>query len=537
MAAEPPTTSFSSSGEDVISQVIEVTPDTSADVLSLEEFDIFYEIRRTAEEIVRGDYKRIALQFPDELLHDSVPIFRRLNKTIAELEAEGATSTIRELYVLADTSYGSCCVDEVAAQHANADLIVHYGHACMTQTSRLPAIYVFGQKQIDVERCVAELMRVFNRDESERENTTEKRAVLLKHDVTFAHKADEIVQCLRQALSQSVPPIPLLYHKIPEMTYPSSATSAANPSSHPVNDHDPETDFQLEHTIIFYVGGESLGLSNLLMTNSSCNVYTYNPTTQTALHESATGRTNKMLMRRYVAVQKARDADVFGILVGTLGVASYLPLISHIRRLLARKQKKSYTISVGKLNPAKLANFLEVECFVLIACPENSLIQDKEFLRPIITPYELEVAMQAEQSWTGRYVLDFEKLLADAKATAPGEGADDGTSKHEDEGTDSDPDQPVFSLVTGTYRHAKRYGGKHDVEAEQSLVENTSAMVIRNKDDQVAMIDSAAGQFLQQRTYQGLEVRMGEDAPSVLEQGRSGIARGYQDDKSHKEFE
>ena len=25
-------------------------------------------------------------------------------------------------------------------------------------------------------------------------------------------------------------------------------------------------------------------------------------------------------MRRYVAVQKARDADVFGILVGTLGV-------------------------------------------------------------------------------------------------------------------------------------------------------------------------------------------------------------------------
>ena len=28
-------------------------------------------------------------------------------------------------------------------------------------------------------------------------------------------------------------------------------------------------------------------------------------------------------MRRYVAVQKARDADVFGILVGTLGVGMY----------------------------------------------------------------------------------------------------------------------------------------------------------------------------------------------------------------------
>ncbi len=82
-------------------------------------------------------------------------------------------------------------------------------------------------------------------------------------------------------------------------------------------------------------------------------------------------------MRRYAVVQKARDADVFGILVGTLGVANYLPLIKHIRDILKRAHKKSYTISVGKLNPAKLANFLEVECFVLVACPENSLIDAK----------------------------------------------------------------------------------------------------------------------------------------------------------------
>ena len=99
-------------------------------------------------------------------------------------------------------------------------------------------------------------------------------------------------------------------------------------------------------------------------------------------------------MRRYAVVQKARDADVFGILVGTLGVgeqlhvvsiewgiethpASYLPLISHLRKMLAKARKKSYTISVGKLNPAKLANFLEIECFVLVACPENSVIEAK----------------------------------------------------------------------------------------------------------------------------------------------------------------
>lgn len=33
------------------------------------------------------------------------------------------------------------------------------------------------------------------------------------------------------------------------------------------------------------------------------------------------------------------------------------------------------------------------------------------------------------------------------------------------------------------------------------------------------------------RTYQGLEPRYGMDAPAVVEEGRSGIARGYGDEK------
>lgn len=57
--------------------------------------------------------------------------------------------------------------------------------------------------------------------------------------------------------------------------------------------------------------------------------------------------------------------------------ASYLPLIAYLRQVLANAHKKAYTISVGKLNPAKLANFAEIECFVLVACPENSLLDAK----------------------------------------------------------------------------------------------------------------------------------------------------------------
>ena len=67
--------------------------------------------------------------------------------------------------------------------------------------------------------------------------------------------------------------------------------------------------------------------------------------------------------------------------------------------MLSRAHKKSYTISVGKLNPAKLANFMEIECFVLVACPENSVIDAKvciggKFL-PIECPNALSGILQA----------------------------------------------------------------------------------------------------------------------------------------------
>lgn len=41
-------------------------------------------------------------------------------------------------------------------------------------------------------------------------------------------------------------------------------------------------------------------------------------------------------MRRYAVVQKARDADVFGILVGTLGVGEYPRIAAPDERTLIK---------------------------------------------------------------------------------------------------------------------------------------------------------------------------------------------------------
>ena len=39
-----------------------------------------------------------------------------------------------------------------------------------------------------------------------------------------------------------------------------------------------------------------------------------------------------------------------------------------------------------------MANFLEIDVYVLVACPENSLVDSHEFYKPVITPFEMELA-------------------------------------------------------------------------------------------------------------------------------------------------
>ncbi|GFR49364.1 hypothetical protein Agub_g11390, partial [Astrephomene gubernaculifera] len=62
---------------------------------------------------------------------------------------------------------------------------------------------------------------------------------------------------------------------------------------------------------------------------------------------------------------------------------------------------KTYTFLLGKPNPAKLGNFPEVDLFVQVADPQGLLLDCRDYLAPLATPWEAGLA------WAGRY-LDWE---------------------------------------------------------------------------------------------------------------------------------
>ncbi|KAJ7332834.1 hypothetical protein JRQ81_015014 [Phrynocephalus forsythii] len=136
----------------------------------------FYELERAVAFVRENGFAKIALQFPDELLPDSADVATRM---------EAATTA--KMYILGDTSYGSCCVDEVAAQHVDADAIIHYGPACLSPC-RKPVLHVFGRKELDVIRCAEAFQELYPDPQT--------YAVVLS-EVVYSHAIDDLASQLR----------------------------------------------------------------------------------------------------------------------------------------------------------------------------------------------------------------------------------------------------------------------------------------------------------------------------------------------------
>jgi len=94
------------------------------------------------------------------------------------------------------------------------------------------------------------------------------------------------------------------------------------------------SDKKIQDYSLFYIGGtstkspyssggdENAALTNIFITYSQCpSIITYEPITMRCRDD--TYRAGGALMKRYVMVQKVKDSNIIGIVVGTLGVGKF----------------------------------------------------------------------------------------------------------------------------------------------------------------------------------------------------------------------
>ena len=378
-----------------------------------------FEIVKTVERILQLQANHIALQMPEGLLLYATvlsDVFKRLAPCLTQVS------------ILGDVTYGACCVDDLGAKALGAQLLVHYGHSCLVQLQHtaIPCLYVFVEITIDVCHLVDCLVltlqerggRVKNANDDDDDDNNKKPLIYLLGTIQFRHALMEAQTLLQDRgfnvnIPQAKPLSPgeVLGCTSPVLTNPSrdSGGCCSDAGSDCCVDADKNTqDNKREDAIVCFVADGRFHLESTLISNPHIPLFLrYDPYSKTMTEESYLHE--KMKSIRYDAIEKARTAQTFGILLGTLGRQGNPAIVSKVQQALKKHKKKSFVLLVSEITPQKLALFSKVvDAWVQIACPRLSVDWGHclSKTQPVLNPYELHVCLD-ETKWRAVYPMDY----------------------------------------------------------------------------------------------------------------------------------
>lgn len=549
----------------------------------------YYSIDETAEYIkAHPEWKRITLQFPDELVCDSSAVSQYLGAKLG-LVSNVVTNTgdscgnscgnscgdscgdnscgdnscgdsnnaccsshksqphdsnePQSLWILADTSYSPCCVDEVAAEHVKGDMVIHYGDACLNPVNKLPVAYVFGRPTISFDEVISQFRTRYDDTQSK---------IVLMCDAPYSY----ILQLVYDKLVAEYPNIvfsDILQESFPQCqiigyspTDSSKSFQSLNRSFQGIsNDSDEDSEQILTDYDLFHIGvPEAPRL--LKLTTMFQSVTLWNPNDNKISQGPFPN-----LMRRYRYMQIARSSGTIGLLVNTLSLANAKVLLNRLKSKITEAGKKHYMFVVGKPNVAKLANFELIDVWCILGCDHQGIIidQNNEYFKPIITPFELLLSLNPEVVWTGKWETDFNRLIEEMNGEEEENddgngqssvGADDDAGDNDD---NNDDDEPQFDPVTGTFTSTSKplrrpqYLEISSVPEPEPEQNNTNSDALVKKFSSAVTVKdtvSTAAVRLQNRHWTGLGSDYQDDEDSkegaLVEEGTKGIARGYEFD-------
>ncbi len=239
-------------------------------------FRAYYQLDATVAFVRQHQLHRLAVQFPDVLLQHAQRVVHCLQHELPNVF----------WFVLGDTSYGSCCVDEVAAQHLQADGVIHYGRACLSPVSTLPVFYVFGQTPICIDDCVQQVRQQVDLVRG-------KTKVLLVYDPRYLYAMPEIHAKLTSTITLDTFMATMKTEDHPKQSVERATTTLFLGGQSVAKRDIAAVD---ESVLLVYIGPQEQQLINILLQCNRSACVRYDPQLRSCGKESFS--VNKTLMRR-----------------------------------------------------------------------------------------------------------------------------------------------------------------------------------------------------------------------------------------------
>ena len=284
----------------------------------------------------------------------------------------------------------------------------------------MPVFFVFDKYNLDVKNfCDSMIEKFALKKESEK-----IKELLIIQDVQYNHHIEEISKTFKKEIEEQKNLKKIFVSEIKNFKIPQTSTNNCNDCSCETEKRENKEESKIEEKeekkifgrkiisilkcekeeetnpnlkdcqIIFLGRRDSALLQNLVLEFNRNEIYFYEEENLESPPLSLlSGEEKKSLVKRYFLIEKIKNSSTIGILVLTLSLKESLPMIQNVKNLIKSSGKKYYMFVIGKLNIHKLLNFSQIDCFVIISCPFNSIKDPKKYMKPLATPFELQVAL------------------------------------------------------------------------------------------------------------------------------------------------
>lgn len=303
----------------------------------------------------------VGLQFPEGLKLHAVEVARRI-----EVET-GAT-----VIISADPCFGACDVADVD-MNGVADVLVHFGHKPLPLNYDMPVIFVDASSKMELLGSVGNAMSLLEG----------YKKIGLVTTVQHLKQLEEVAEFLEQNGKEVV------------------INEGAGTTWGQVLGCNFSSIKNLDVEAFLYVGsGNFHALGITLFTDKT--VIIADPYLDEA--RLITDFSDRILRIRFARIAKAMDAKTFGIIVSTKKGQNRLDTAKELKNLLNAEGREGFILLLDDVSPEKLLPYMDLDAFVMTACPRIAIDDSSRYKKPLLTPQELEIAI-GKREWEN-YEID-----------------------------------------------------------------------------------------------------------------------------------
>ena len=309
-----------------------------------------FKIEQILDKIQETGAKVVGLQFPEGLKVHATKLARKI---------ENETGVL--VLISGDPCYGACDLSDLEMD-GMVDLLVHFGHTPLPIDYKVPTLFVEAHYQLESMEILKEALEYLEGKEKIGLVTTTQHLHLLA-DVAHFLEANGKEVLMKDGIGTL-----------------KGQVLGCNFSS--VRD--------LPVDAYLYLGSGNFHPLGIKLSTQKPVVIADPYLNQVRDIDEFTDR---ILRIRFARITRASEAKKFGILISSKEGQCRWELAKDLKKMIYNEGKESYLIFMDEINPPSLLPYMDLDAFIVTACPRIAIDDSKMYEKPLLTPQELEIVL------------------------------------------------------------------------------------------------------------------------------------------------